>query len=260
MIKKNTTITYCGRSSDEFGLRLLNDVTFKHPSLDLNLETIPGIDGSLFETNGRYNDIEMIFPMKVFAKNCIGRKKTLPEIETEIVSWLMADPGWHDLYFEGDPNWVYKAIYTGGGSLVRRTAWEGDIDLKFTIHPFKFLRNGQNNINFDIDDQGRASLKIHNPTSFIAYPIINIKGSVYPKLEFTDGNTTQELIIHEVANANLVINTEYGIVYDKTTEVSAIDKIRSYPFPNLKPGENTISSTAGIITELSMIPNFRTLV
>lgn len=245
-----SSFNFNNRNSTEFGLRLLNEISIPHPTRRYQRQDIPGRNGTTIYDDQSFDPIDMTFPMRIFCTKNINKRRTLFEMEKDIVSWLMADPGWHDLVFMDDPEWIYKAIYEGGGSVNRITSWEGSIDIRFLLHPFKFLKTGQDPITYS------SGLKIYNQTAFKAYPILSLTGSGNVNISFTNSGQTETLNLLGLSGP-ITINTELGIAYNGSTPLD--NKLGTVNMPTLRPGENTVS-VSGSVSSLTICPNLMTLV
>lgn len=255
-----------GKSSHEFGLRLFNEISIPHPERDYSSIEVPGMDGVLIEDNNRYKPVPMVFPCRVNVKKRNGKPCTLFEMENQIVSWLMSEPGWHDLIFMDDDKWLYRALYSGGGELKRINPWNGDIDIPFTLHPYKYDRNALEPIN--VSGTGSVELEIVNDTAFTALPDFTITPSKTTNIEVkvTQGSTEKTFNLTNITTSGITVWSEYEKAFYTNGQgqiVSAMDKVASYPFVSLPVGECTVTITASVASaelDVAFTPYLRTLV
>ena len=235
-------IEFNGFKSTDFDLRLENGLTFSSPSRDIDFVKIPGSDGEIGNGDGTLFNASRAFPFRVFPKN----GKTIEQAATEISNWLKKDVLWHELYFDGDPEYIYTAIYAEEYDVERFMSLHGKCTLNFAIKPYKFLKSGLKPLT--------SPTALNNPTTRDARPLITLKGT---------GNITLQ-----IGTENLTLkNVDGGVVIDSLKQVvtnldgtrPAWDKVTSYPLPVIKPGSQAVLTT-GTITELKITPRYEVIV
>lgn len=255
-----------GKSSHEFGLRLFNDISIPHPERDYSTIEVTGMDGVLIEDNNRYKPVPMVFPCRVNVHERGGKPCTLFEMENRIVSWLMSEPGWHDLIFMDDAKWLYRALYTGGGGLKRINPWSGDMDIPFTLHPYKYDRDSLEPIN--LHGTHTVEFTLFNETAFTALPDFTITPNRTTNIEVrvTQGSVSNVFNLTDITTSGITVWNEYESAFYINGQgqiVNAMNKVASYPFVSLPVGESTIKITASVtnaVLDVDFTPYFRTLV
>lgn len=235
-------IEFNGFKSTDFDMRLENGLTFSSPSRDIDFVKIPGSDGEIGNGDSTLFNASRAFPFRVFPKN----GKTIEQAATEISNWLKKDALWHELYFDGDPEYIYTAIYAEEYEVERFMSLHGKCTLNFTIKPYKFLKSGLAPLT--------SPASLNNPTTRDARPLITIKGT---------GNITLQIGTEKLT----LKNVDGGVVIDSLKQVvtnldgtrPAWDKVTSYPLPVIKPGNQAVLTT-GTITELKITPRYEVIV
>ena len=235
-------IIFNGKKSTDFNLRLENNITFPSTKTDISFEKIRGLDGEVAITDNTLMNTYRSFPFVLNSKT----GKNIDQITSDISNWLLSDGQWHDLYFDGDSLYMYKAIVSDEYEVERMLNFYGKVILKFIIKPYKYLKTG-------LDEIAMPST-ITNPTARVSKPIIKIKGS--GDITLTIGSSALRL--------KGVVN---GVLVDSLTQtITTLDgrstlfnQMISYPFPSIAPGNQTIT-TSGTITECKIIPRWEVIV
>lgn len=232
-------IKFKGKSSDDFKLKLLSEITYQSATDNLQDEKIAGLDGSLFYGDKTLSNVELIFPFDY-------RGSEIEKDKTKISEWLKSDTTWSFLEFSGEPEYYYVARHNDSISTKRFFNFYGQIDLSFIVKPYKYLKTGLNEI--------VLPSSIINPTNRTAKPILTIKGT---------GNITLT-----IGKSVLTLkNVESGVRIDSLAQtITTLDKTRnlftnmtSYPFPVIEPGTQKITVT-GTTTEIKIIPRWEVIV
>ena len=231
---------YLGKKSSDFGLLIDADISFASPQVKGEYVDVAGTDGELFVGDGKLSNVKKSFP--VFLEN--PRTQT---VATDVSNWLKSSlKTWNPLYFSGDPNYMYEAIYTDEYDIDANVESYGKTVLTFTVKPTKFLKSGLTAIT--------APSNLTNPTQRDAKPIIIIKGT---------GNITlkigAETLTLKSVDGGVVIDCLKQTVTNLTGTAPAWDKVTSYPLPVIKPGKQTVLTT-GTITELKITPRYEVIV
>lgn len=235
-------IEFNGNKSTDFGMRLENGLTFSSPSVSNKFTKISGLDGEVSVGDGTLLNTNRAFPFRIFPMS----GKNIEQSATDISNWLKKDTLWHDLYFGGEPEFIYTAIYTEEYDVKRFMSLHGKCTLNFTVKPYKFLKTGLTPLT--------SPASLSNPTTRDARPLITIKGT---------GNITLQ-----IGSEKLTLkNVDGGVVIDSLKQVvtslagtaPAWDKVTSYPLPVIKPGEQAVLTT-GTVTGLTIVPRYEVIV
>lgn len=237
-------VTFAGKSSNTYGMRLLAKITFETPGRDYDEIEVPGRNGSLLIDRGRYKTIGRDFDF------VITKLASYPSIEAQLNSisnWLNSAKGWQDLTFDGDPDYTYRAAITSSLNFDRESPNRATGTISFIVHPVKFLNTGRNSVAVT------TGLTLVNPYAIESLPKITING--------TGGGT-----FNFCSTAFRLQNVTKGIVIDVQNQsaislndgLPAYSQVLTYPFPTLVPGDNKITFPAGF--SMSIIPNWGVLV
>lgn len=238
-----------GKRSSDFGLRIKNALIIPSSERDYEIQEVPGADGDIYVSKNRLKSSDFVFSCRMQRKvRC--NELTLFEMRDAITSWLMADEKMHDLVFDGDPNYIYRALHIGGEDLQRITSWAGDIDIAFRIYPWKYHVSGKQEITA-IDGE----ITLINQFAFSSLPLIKVQGTGDADITFTNGNDVQTLSL-----VNLDPDEEITIDCGTEESYSGSDnrsyRVESYPFPELKPGQTVIEAESNI-SSLKITPRWR---
>ena len=236
--------TYKGRTSDEMFLKIESGLDFSSPARDINLLAVPGRDGDVVLDNGRYNSVVRTVPCRLF----LPENSNIENAVENIHNWLNVDIGYHDFEWSGDSDFVYKALVHESFNTHRVLNKYGRIVLNFRLHPIKYLRSSltersvQNNTN------------IQNPYNIDAKPLIRILGSGNIIIRVAG----QELRLRGIANGGCIVDSETQTITSLDGRMTLFDRMESYPFPVLRPGNNTITAHNGV--QLFITPRLGALV
>lgn len=111
--------------------------------------------------------------------------------------------------------------------------------------PFLFLDSGLTPIVLSNNQ------KINNPGTYKSEPIIHIVGSGNITLNINGKTTTITGLVSEI-----FINSELQHCYNSSAD---LDSLYKGEYPELTPGENTISWSGGTVNKVEVIPNWRNL-
>lgn len=229
-----------GRSSDFF-LVLEPGLKFNSPSRNIDFQHIPGQDGDIGTGDGTFSNGSKSFPFNLLPP----KGKTVEGLSTDISNWLKKDALWHDLLFDGEPDYVYQAMYYEEYDVERVISQYGKCVLKFAIKPYKFLKSGLTAIT--------APTSLTNPTQRDAKPIISIKGTGNITL-----NIGTETLTLKSVDGGVVIDCLKQTATNLAGTAPAWDKVTSYPLPVIKPGKQTVLTT-GTVTELKITPRYEVI-
>lgn len=227
------------------------------PSPILEQYQIPGRDETLYRFTGFENAlVEYETFLKVASPNMVEAYMT------SIKNWLLQSPGeYFRLEDDYDLDHYRMAAYVTGLEPERNWKLFTRQTIQFSCKPYRYLREGDN----QIDGQIGTSLTIYNPTQFTALPeiVVNLAASVPSsitiEIEYEDGEDySQQLspIVSSLVYLPLYIDSESQTIY--TRQQGLTNSILN-EFPVLKPGNNTITISAGVGSVFFITPRWREL-
>lgn len=226
-------LTINGKSTADFATWISGDGTFGSPERDVEEITVPGRNGSLLIDNGRYNNIEVsydAFILKDFDVNMAGLRNYIGSLT-----------GYQRLEDTYHPDVYRMASFTAG--FEPKMAFynrAGEFTIKFNCKPQRWLKEGEKATTIT------TSGAMLNPTLFNAKPLIRAYGTG----TITIGDYSLVISDDYTAGSYLDIDCEImNAYYDSTNYNNYI----SGDFPELEPGENTITFTG---TSLEITPRW----
>ena len=197
---------------------------------------VAGKDGSVFQWDGTYKNIEIPVPL-----NFVRARKYWMETYREIKSWIT---GAGPLVMGDDPGWFYKCK-TAFINDTRRKAWVGgELDARFVCDPYQYQEGAQAFMSFE---------EAQNNPYALAKPKYRISGSGACVLS-VNGKTASL-----TASGTIIIDTDRMVAYteDGTITNSAFDAGSNYEKLWLEPGKNEIEILTGVNLEIA--PCWRSL-
>lgn len=241
MTGKPYVISYNGHSSDEFGLRLLdNQLVWHSPPRTRVMTQVPDLSGDRPYSEDRYENVTESFP---FQLNQIHGPLLIQHMA--VSDWLQPVDDYMPLRFSLMPGYFMLAIPSGNGDLTREASWRGKKSLDFNCQPWAY------------DEQGAHytdALTLFNPYQYAANPMIHIQGTGSVTVT-VNGN---DYVISDLTG-DAYIDSETQETYDKDkTRIPGV-ALPNYSYPVLTPGMNTlaVSDTA---TEMEVMPRWRRLI
>ncbi|WP_430609682.1 distal tail protein Dit [Enterococcus sp. DIV0876] len=227
--------------SSDFDLYINTEISFSSPEVKGDFVEINGQDGDLYLTDGKLKNVSKSFPAYLMPTEASQQQRA-----TEISNWLKNNVGWKELYFSGDKDYIYQAIYTDEYEVEANIGEHGKTILTFSVKPYKFLKSGF--------DEQVLSTSIDNPTQRIARPKITIKGTGNITLQI--GKSTYNL---KDIDGGVIIDVLYDQVKSLDGTRPQWNKITTYPLPGINPGLNNVLIT-GTVTEIKIIPRWEVIV
>lgn len=158
------TLVYNGKAFAEFNTFFDGSKAFNTGEKDYEFYEILGRNGSLSSFNGRFKDVNLVFP-------CFIRHNFIQNYRS-LEAFLNSTEGYLRLETSKEPNHYRKALFQG---VVDPTTTPfnhgGFFTIEFKSHPQRWLKSGENWVSFDADGS------IFNPTLQTARPIIRIYGT-----------------------------------------------------------------------------------
>jgi len=217
---------YKNRRSDDMGLKIEGGLTFTAPARDIEILEVQGRDGDVIIDNGRYRSVNHSLPCRIV----LPPGQNLEMATTKIHDWLSTDQNYHDFIWSGDPDFTYKALVYEEYETQRVLHRYGRTVLKFRFHPIKYLTSS-------LEERAVSHEEIiYNPYQIEAKPLIKLLGTGDMTLYI--GN--QELVLRSV-DRGINLDSETQTVTSFDGQRTEFDKMFSYPFPVLQPGNNLIT-------------------
>lgn len=200
---------------------------------------IPGKKEALHQSDGTYDD-QII---NVFCTLAEDGDDILREKFRNITAWLNTGK-YADLIFSDEPTKVYKAKLMSKVEMLQQYSQLGEFILIFRSKPFVYS-DTNNQINISTSPGA-----LYNPGTVDSEPIMKVYGS---------GNVTLTINGKDITVNDI---TEY-VTIDSVIKDCYKDNIlkngdMAGDFPELMPGENTLSWT-GSVTKIEITPNWRWL-
>lgn len=158
-------LTFAGKSSHDFGIRISGEGTYNAPKRKYTEETIAGRNGTVLLDDGSFENIDITYPAFVFTN--------MPERVRDFRNYMGALAGYQRLEDTYAPETFRMAQYSGGID-VKTSGYMnrmGEFDITFNCKPQRFLKSGEREITFT--ENGA----IYNPTEFEAQPHIRVYGT-----------------------------------------------------------------------------------
>lgn len=228
--------TFDNYISKDYGVYISGLNTFGAAERDVDSIQVPGRNGELTIDNGRYHNIEVIYPAFIYDAFDMN--------VSAFRNILITNSGYKRLEDTYHPDEYRLARFTGEFDPdVVRTLRAGQFDLTFSCYPQRFLKKGDIGIDFTADGS------LRNDYLTTALPKIRAYGTG----SFTIGDIS---VAVESVNSYIDIDCELQEAYEDTLATPRNDKITltDGEFPKLLPGVNTISFTD--LTELIITPKW----
>lgn len=243
VVNKRGLITWGGEDSDNYGIYVSESPVFDKPKRKQTVFNIPGRNGSILFQESAFEDVARSYNVWV-AEQTGDFPKTLPEIVSDLTSWLNSGTGYQRLEDSFEPDVFRLAYYSGGDNFSDNMLQYGESELIFTCRPERFLKSGETPV--ALVNGGT----IENPTRFDSKPLIHIEGSGTVSVTINNSTITAQIVDY------INIDCERMNAYRLPSE-NMNDKIIG-SFPVLAGGYNSIATT-GTITTATITPRFYTI-
>lgn len=227
-------LKYNGKNLEDFNIKIGHELEITSPEVDMEFYEIKGLDGDVAISNDRLKGFERSFPF-------IMKSSNVEKDFNELMTFLRKDVGWHDLTF-GSSEYTYKAMTVEQMNINRVVKRFGRGVLTFRMKPVKYITSSLSKL--------PLGTSINNPTTRSSKPQLIIEGS---------GNITIT-----IGKSKLTLkNVDKGVIIDSSSQTitnlsgtqAQFDKMTSYPFPEIAPGNNTVTKT-GTITSIQIVPRW----
>lgn len=231
-----------GRSSEDIGLVVERPPDYEIAERDYEVVPVPGRNGDILIDNGGYKNVERSYEVAIGAE---GANFTL--LASKIVDWIYKDVGYVRLEDSYESDYFKMAKLNQNEPIINILQQAGRVTLTFDRKPQRFLKSGDRSVVIN------TGMKMSNPTSFDALPLIKITGTGSGSI--TIGGYTVKIL----ANTGYIhIDSETGNAYkdvglNKNSDVEMPDGP-----PILHPG-NTSITFSGAITKVEVTPRWWTI-
>lgn len=230
---------YNGRSSDDFNILVSGGGTFASPEADVERVEVPGRNGELLISNGRYRNVEITY------EGAISRR--FSERFDAFRSFLLSEPGYHrleDTYHPGEYR-MASFLSSLNPEMVGSFCRAGIFDITFLCKPQRFLRSGEVSLSIQA-----PQFAIYNP-AMESMPLITVYGSGTGTV--TVGGVTVDIkSLDEYVVLDCDTQNAYKGLQNKNSTISASQ------FPTIPPGESLVTWTGGV-ERVDIIPRWWTL-
>ena len=226
---------YNGRSSQDFGLILSGEDTWKKSMPDVERMQIPGRNGDLILSNHRYSNVEVTYH--------VGIKRNFDRNFTSFMNFLLKEPGYHRLEDSYHPDYYRMAVLDKEISpKLAYQNYSGSFDLTFSCMPQQYLKSGERL------QVLTGSGTVFNPTIYDAKPLLRI----YGRGRLTVGD--EQVTVTE-NDSFIDLDCELEDAFRDTVNLNGCIELSSGDFPVLKPGSTSITFGSGITT-VELIPRW----
>ena len=226
-----------GKSSSHFGLYISGEQTFNAPERDVESIDIPGRNGSLTISRGRFKNLTVSYPVFIrqdFSQNAAAAR-----------AWLLGVDGYARLEDTYHPDSYRLARFLGPLDFTMRFLnYSGEATLSFDCQPQRFFKSGEQVLS------GVNGGSLFNP-GFPAKPLIKVSGTGAGYLHI-GAYTVQLLSLDGYVMLDCDMQNAYKDTLNKNSTISAPE------FPVLQPGENTIAWDGGV-TAVEVTPRWWTV-
>lgn len=232
------TFTFNSKKSSDLGLIVEKATINKTPARPYDLQKIPGRAGMLI-VNSSIDELENVeITYTVGCKDISANRDAIAEC-------LFGAPSYAKLIDSSETDCYRLAVCTSGQDWDEQILNFGTAKLVFSCKPFRFLTSG------DTKTTLTAAGQITNPTAYSALPYIKIYGS---------GNITLSIggQAFPFLNIGSYIECDSSLQMVYTGASGKSDRANFDTFPELVPGDNTVSWT-GTISKVEIIPHWRRL-
>lgn len=238
MSLQRNIFTFAGTPSSDFGLYISGTGTFNAPERDVTVLEIPGRSGNLIYDNGRYRNIDIIYPAFI--------TREFTSMAEALRGFLLSHSG--DYYRLTDTYHAdeYRmARYSGGVSFdIKGIIRSGETAIQFDCKPQRFLTSGETAVSYT-----SSGGSITNPTSFEARPLMRVYGTGTVSI----GNSS--FTIAAALGSYTDIDCDLMEAYFGTASNNNNVVFQGNKFPVLHPGTNGIT-WSGSITRIDITPRW----
>lgn len=159
-------LTFAGSTSASFDVAITGEGVYNAPERDVEQVVIPGRNGELMLDNGRFQNIDIIYPACIAADS----QADLADAISNFRNFLCSKIGYQRLEDDYNPDEYRMAIYKSGLEVSPKIRQAGSFEIIFNCKPQRFLKSGETET--AVANNGTIS----NPTQFESKPLLAVKG------------------------------------------------------------------------------------
>jgi len=224
-----------GISSETLGIKIQSKNVYSAPKYDVNLTSIPGRNGEIISSNGRYSNVSLSYTCFVSAKSIAELSNKI----TAIKNWLYKEPDkYHELTDSYDAAFKRMAIFNSKLDIADEVNKIGTFTVSFSCKPQRYL------ISSMTSESHTTSFTVNNPYPLNAKPYIKITGT--GDISFAIQSPGQNKVWTMTAIGPYIECDSELMNFYRGTDLKN-DKVTGDGFPELLPGNNTISWTGNVM-------------
>lgn len=225
--------TYAGISSQRFGLRILNSLSFPSPTYDYEFLQIAGRDGDLLYYKDRMEDFDFVIPCKIRLQDV----RDIATVARDIQGWLSPERGYKRLEISAMPHHFLKAVHIESINIEEQLRNYGTVEFRFKCHPSYFAKSGEHQ--FELPNSNMELINIYNRVSKPEFVFVG-NGSTHMTVTSTVNGRQiiQHLYLENVEN-QLTLNSA-TLTAKGVFGANPWASIKSFPFPVFGQGVNYI--------------------
>lgn len=219
---------------------------------DTSSVAIPGRSRDLVIDNGRYRNATITYSLlqevRKVDQSDDNLNYKLSNSDTDGV--FIPSVNYEKLEDSYDTDYFFLARLMSTSNPVRFYPRFETLDLKFTVDPYMYSREGQNKITKTMENP--LTFTLRNPEKYESLPYIKITSNGNPIL-YVNGSNYYIVGVDEY----IEIDSEMANCYKSTptTIINENNKYRANSFPIFNPGINTITVVAA--SKIEIIPRWR---
>lgn len=159
-------LTFAGSTSASFDVAITGEGVYNAPERDVEQVVIPGRNGELMLDNGRFQNIDIVYPACIAADS----QADLADAISDFRNFLCSKIGYQRLEDDYNPDEYRMAIYKSGLEVSPKIRQAGSFEIIFNCKPQRFLKSGETAVSI------ASGGTISNPTAFESKPILEVFG------------------------------------------------------------------------------------
>lgn len=241
---------YNGRRSNEFGLRITNDMTRYLPERNINTVDVDGMDGGdLSMDMGNYKSYTQPFPVVIYK---IKSYLTMQDQIRDIMGWLTSGGvGYKQLFASMYPDAYWQGLFYERTDIADTLRWLNRATINFKVKPLRHVLTEDSEVFQNVTN----SKQIENPYYQPSSPILRITGTgdIDFYLSQPSDASTNQLFQAKLTGQTIIIDTQNLQVTDQNG--ANVPGIYTIPRLFLYPGI-TQFKWSGTITKLEVMPRW----
>ena len=234
-------IIWAGTSNKDVGMVVEHYPSIVFPERDQEIQHVPGRNGDIVLSTGSFQNYEQSYSVFFDSKRYGGLEQVMPKV----TGWLLGHEGYQKLEDSYFPDFYRMAYYSGGSEFLSIFNEYGKGTLTFVCAPEKFYKSGSRPMNLS------KGIKLKNPSSFKAKPLLYITATSGGKIYFNDA----EIEITELTTEMYIdVKKHYAYkILDSGNYMNLNGRIVG-KFEDLELGKETTITWNGGITSIKITP------